>query len=144
MKKKIVLISCVSKKETEACKAKDMYLSPLFKMSWEYAKQFSPDKVFILSAKHHLLDPEQRIDPYNVTLYTFAAAERKAWAQRVLSGLEAAGLDLEHDEFVLLAGKKYYEYLLGEGGIRNFTLPLHGHGGIGCILKYLKEQTSKL
>ena len=77
MKKKIVLISCVSKKETEACKAKDMYLSPLFKMSWEYAKQFSPDKVFILSAKHHLLDPEQRIDPYNVTLYTFAAAERK-------------------------------------------------------------------
>ena len=144
MKKKIVLISCVSKKEVEACKAKDIYVSPLFKMSWEYAKQFSPDKVFILSAQHHLLDPEQRIDPYNVTLYTFAAAERKAWAQRVLSGLEAAGLDLEHDEFVLLAGKKYYEYLLGEGGIRNFTLPLHGHGGIGCILKYLKEQTSKL
>lgn len=144
MKKKIVLISCVSKKEAEACKAKDMYVSPLFKMSWEYAKQFSPDKVFILSAKHHLLDPEQRIDPYNVTLYKFAAAERKAWAQRVLSDLEAAGLSLEDDEFVLLAGKKYYEYLLGESGIRNFTLPLHGHGGIGCILKYLKEQTSKL
>ena len=99
---------------------------------------------FILSAKHHLLDPELRIDPYNVTLYKFTVAERKAWAQRVLSDLEAAGLDLEHDEFVLLAGKKYYEYLLGEGGIRNFTLPLHGHGGIGCILKYLKEQTSKL
>lgn len=144
MKKKIVLISCVSKKEAEACKAKDMYVSPLFKMSWEYAKQFSPDKVFILSAKHHLLDPEQRIDPYNVTLYKFAAAERKAWAQRVLSDLEAAGLSLEDDEFVLLAGKKYYEYLLGESGIRNFTLPLRGHGGIGCILKYLKEQTSKL
>ena len=144
MKKKIVLISCVSKKEAEACKAKDMYVSPLFKMSWEYAKQFSPDKVFILSAKHHLLDPEQRIDPYNVTLYKFAAAERKAWAQRVLSDLEAAGLSLEDDEFVLLAGKKYYECLLGESGIRNFTLPLHGHGGIGCILKYLKEQTSKL
>lgn len=144
MKKKIVLISCVSKKEAEACKAKDMYVSPLFKMSWEYAKQFSPDKVFILSAKHHLLDPDQRIDPYNVTLYKFAAAERKAWAQRVLSDLEAAGLSLEDDEFVLLAGKKYYEYLLGESGIRNFTLPLHGHGGIGCILKYLKEQTSKL
>ena len=100
MKKKIVLISCVSKKETEACKAKDMYVSPLFKMSWEYAKQFSPDKVFILSAEHHLLDPEQRIDPYNVTLYTFAAAERKAWAQRVLSDLEAAGLDLEHEEIL--------------------------------------------
>ena len=113
-------------------------------MSWEYAKQFSPDKVLFYLPSTICLTLSSESTPYNVTLYTFAAAERKAWAQRVLSDLEAAGLDLEHDEFVLLAGKKYYEYLLGEGGIRNFTLPLHGHGGIGCILKYLKEQTSKL
>ena len=68
MKKKIVLISCVSKKKSEACKAKDMYVSPLFKMSWEYAKQFSPDAVFILSDKYHLLDPEKQIAPYDEVL----------------------------------------------------------------------------
>ena len=145
MKKKIVLISCVSKKEAEACKAKDMYVSPLFKMSWEYAKQFSPDAVFILSDKYHLLDPEQQIDPYDVVLTK--SAQWKKWAGTVLHDLEEKlkekGIRLEQTEFIILAGKKYWKYLLGENGIRKCQLPLSGHGGIGCILHFLKEKTSK-
>lgn len=141
MKKKIVLISCVSKKKAEACKAKDMYVSPLFKMSWEYAKQFSPDEVFILSDKHHLLDPEQRIDPYDVTLTK--SAQWKEWARTVLHGIEERGISLEQAEFIILAGKKYWKYLLGKNGIRTCELPLSGRGGIGCILHFLKKKTSK-
>lgn len=144
MKRKIVLISCVARKEQKPCRAKEMYISPLFKKSWIYANQLNPDRIFILSAKYHLLDPEKQIDTYNETLYKFPAHKRKAWAQTVLQELRSAGIDPKHDEFILLAGEKYYEYLLGVNGIRNFTLPLKGRGGIGCILKYLNEQITQL
>ena len=48
---KVVLISCASKKLSHKTKAKDIYISPLFKMNLKFAKSFNPDKMFILSAK---------------------------------------------------------------------------------------------
>ena len=41
----IVLISCVSKKLDKPCKVKDLYVSALFKKSWEYANKINPDKI---------------------------------------------------------------------------------------------------
>lgn len=140
MSKQIVLISCVSQKQDTKCMAKDLYVSTLFKKSWAYANKLKPDSIYILSAKHHLLEPETSIEPYNLTLNNFCAAERKAWAQEVLKEMKEKGLDLENDHFIILAGKNYYQYLIGEDGIQKYTLPLHGKGGIGCILKYLTEQ----
>lgn len=131
-------------KSKNRAELKRCILALFFKKSWIYANQLNPDRIFILSDKHHLLDPEKAIDTYNETLYKFPAHKRKAWAQTVLQELRSAGIDPEHDEFILLAGEKYYEYLLGEDGIRNFTLPLKGRGGIGCILKYLNEQITQL
>ena len=62
---KIALISCVSKKQElsdgEKVKAKDLYISPLFKMAYDYAKKLDVDRVFILSAKHGLLSPDKEI-----------------------------------------------------------------------------------
>ena len=142
---KIILISCVASKQKTHCKAKDMYISPLFKKSWKYANQLQPDKIFIISAKHHLLDPEEKIAPYNETLYDFTSTQRKEWAKTVLKALESkVEGSLNEHEFIILAGKKYYEYLIGRNGIQNFSLPLEGHGGIGCILKFLNEQINKL
>lgn len=142
---KIILISCVASKQKTHCKAKDMYISPLFKKSWKYANQLNSDKIFIISAKHHLLDPEEKIAPYNETLYDFTSIQRKEWAKTVLKALESkVEGSLNEHEFIILAGKKYYEYLIGRNGIQNFSLPLEGHGGIGCILKFLNEQITKL
>lgn len=142
---KIILIACVASKQNKRCKAKDMYISPLFKKSWEYANQLQPDKIFIISAKHHLLNPEDEIEPYNETLYDFTSTQRKEWAKTVLKVLESkVEGSLNEHEFIILAGKKYYEYLIGRNGIQNFSLPLEGHGGIGCILKFLNEQITKL
>lgn len=62
---KIALISCVSKKQEladgEKVKAIDLYISPLFKMAYNYAQKLNVDKIFILSAKHGLLSPEKEI-----------------------------------------------------------------------------------
>jgi len=48
---RIVLISCVAKKEKTPKLAKDMYVSPLFKGAYQYANKIKADKIFILSAK---------------------------------------------------------------------------------------------
>ncbi len=53
--KQIVLISCVSKKLNAKSKAKDLYISPLFKKNLKYATSLNPDETFILSAKYGLV-----------------------------------------------------------------------------------------
>lgn len=142
MSKQIVLISCVSKKQSHKCMAKDLYISSLFKKLWAYANKLNPDAIYILSAEHYLLHPETPIESYEKTLNECNVAERKTWTEKVLKQMKEEGLDVENDKFIILAGKKYYQYLIdNKNGIKNYTLPLQGKGGIGCILKYLTEQT---
>lgn len=85
--KKIVLISCVSKKGNKKAKAKDLYMSSLFINSLAYAYSLNPDKIFILSALHHLLDLDQEIEPYNVTL-TRLPKERRRHVIKILNSTE--------------------------------------------------------
>ena len=66
--RKIVLISCVSKKLPYKAQAKQLYISPLFKKNLAYAQQLKPDAIFILSAKYGLVDLEQVIEPYDLAL----------------------------------------------------------------------------
>lgn len=143
--KRIALISCVSKKQDlvdgEKVPAKDLYISPLFKKAWAYAEKIiQPDAIFILSAEHHILPPETEVGPYNKTLNTMKAAERKEWAKVVKSQMADAGLDMEHDTFFILAGKTYYQYLLGENGIQNAELVYKDCKGIGYILNFLNSK----
>lgn len=56
--KKIVLIACSSKKRKEKALVKDIYISALFKYSYEYAQKLNPDNIFVLSAKYGLLETE--------------------------------------------------------------------------------------
>ncbi len=67
---KIALISCVSKKLTTKAKAKakELYISTLFKLSLKFAFKIKSDNIFILSAKYGLLELEDEISPYNQTL----------------------------------------------------------------------------
>ncbi len=67
---KIALISCVAKKQKNKSQAKDMYVSPLFRGAYRYAKSLGVDKIYILSAKYGLLEELDVVEPYNVTLNT--------------------------------------------------------------------------
>ena len=137
--KRIVLISCVSKKLTNRAKAKDLYMSPLFKYCLGYAQSLNPNDIFILSAKHGLLDLEKVIDPYEQTLNTMRSKEVKEWANGVLNQLNKVA-DLKKDEFMFLAGQRYRKYLVPH--IANFQIPLEGLG-IGKQLKSLKQKLAK-
>ena len=132
---KIVLISCVSKKLPNKSKAQDLYISPLFRYNLEYAKSLKPDKIFILSAKHGLLNLDEEIEPYNETLNEMNSNEVKEWANSVLNELSKV-CDIKKDEFIFFAGDKYRKYLISH--MNNYKIPLKGLG-IGKQLKYLKE-----
>lgn len=132
---RIVLISCVSQKRPQKSKAKDLYISTLFKYSIKYANLLKPDKIFILSAKYGLLNLEQEIEPYNKTLNNFSSKERKTWADNVISQLIEVS-DIDEDEFIFLACEKYRKYLLPY--LNNYKIPLE-HLKIGEQLNYLKN-----
>ena len=131
---KIALISCASKKADKKSRAKDLYNSPLFKLNLSYAAKIA-DKTFILSAKYGLLELEQEIEPYNLTLNNMKDEDIKEWASRVLEQLKQKA-NLESDEFIFLAGEKYRRHLVSN--LKNYKVPMQGLG-IGKQLKFLKD-----
>ena len=135
--KKIVLISCVSKKKDYPTEAENIYESALFKYSLGYAKSLKPDDIYILSAHHGLLELDKKIEPYEKTLNKMGVRERREWSERVLKQMISKGLDLEKDKFVILAGNSYREYLVQH--INNYEVPMEGLR-IGEQLSFLKKR----
>lgn len=135
--KKIVLISCVSKKKPCKAKAAELYVSPLFLGYLRYAKSQKPDDIFILSAKYGLLELDSEIEPYNLTLKDMSSAQVRAWADDVLEQLRKRA-DLRSDQFILLAGDRYRKYIVPH--LVSYEVPFQGMT-IGKQLQYLSAQT---
>ena len=136
--KTIVLVGCGAKKASFPCSAEAMYQGVLFKKALAYAKQMQPDKIYIISAKYHLLELGDDIEPYNETLNNKNASEIKRWSEIVLESLKEKGHELSNDKIIILAGQKYYKYL--SANIRNCLLPYSNYKGIGYILQFLNNQ----
>ncbi len=103
-----------------------------------YAKAQAPDRIFILSAEHGLLEMDDEIEPYEKTLNTMKKTERQQWAAKVLSQLRSK-TDLQSDEFIFLAGSRYRELLTPH--IRHFSVPMENLS-FGRQLAWLTEQMS--
>ena len=81
--KSLGLISCTKSKQSYSCKASEMYLpSDFFRKAYSYATE-NYDFVAVLSAKYGLLFPDDKIEPYNLTLNNMNASRRKEWARKV-------------------------------------------------------------
>jgi hypothetical protein len=151
--KKNVLISCGSKKLNKRAKAKDMYQSPLFKHSLEYAIKLNPDKIFILSAHYGLLELETEIEPYDVTISNISKANREkkpqlkvltktektVWGKQIIESLSKFS-NLEKDLFIVLAGLEYVKPIVSY--LPHLEQPLKGVGLFDRIshLKNLKNE----
>ena len=133
--KRIVLISCVKTKLDHPAKAEDLYISDLFVKNLAFARKIKPYHIFILSAKYGLLKLKDRIAPYEKTLNQMPVQERRTWASRVISELRKYA-DLKQDEFIILAGEKYREFLLPY--MCNYKIPFEGLS-FGNQLKALKK-----
>jgi len=134
--RRIFLLSCAKTKKPFRTRAADLYDSALFRKMLQYAERHSPDAVFILSARHRLLRPDDVIDPYEQTLASMPVAEVKAWAERVWDQLRRL-TDLERDHFTILASEKYRRYLLPH--LRHYSIPMAGLT-IGRQLQFLNKE----
>lgn len=133
----IVLISCVSKKRNCKSKARDLYQSPLFKKEYEFAKARRPDKIYILSAKYGIISEDEEIEPYDITLNEMKKNEISTWADMVVSKLQTLA-NLNEDEFTILAGEKYREFIIPH--LKKYNIPMRGMK-IGQQLQFLTRHT---
>ena len=109
---KIVLLSCTKSKLDKPSPAKDLYsASPMFKKTFQYGKSLDPDKMFILSAKHHLVPLTKVLAPYDKTLKEMPKKEKEKWAEETVKQMKSQGLDLDKDKFVFLTGNEYMKPL---------------------------------
>ncbi|HXP90003.1 MAG TPA: hypothetical protein VN931_03630 [Fibrobacteria bacterium] len=149
MSKTIVLIACSSTKLTTKAKAQNIYTGTAFKLSLVYAKRINPDAIYIISALHHLLELDNEISPYNVTLSNISRSKRNEKPDLIVLSLNEKMLwgkitieqiskiaDLENDKFIILAGKEYVKPI--SKYINNMIEPLSGLSQ-GHRLAKLKE-----
>ena len=132
----IAFISCVKEKRIGKYKAKDLYTSDFFRKSFGYCSS-KYDKVFILSAKYGLLELEEEIENYEMTLNDFSKIEKIEWSVMVCNQMENK-ID-DSDDLFFYVGNNYREHLLPMLS-NNCFVPLEGKG-IGEQLQYFKNNT---
>lgn len=109
-----------------------MYISPLFKYMYIYAKRRCKE-VYILSAKYGLLPENAIISPYNKTLNNMPESKKKEWADKVMIQIKKK-YDINNTVFLFLGGANYIKYL----NLPYIKEPLKGLS-MGYRLQYLKH-----
>jgi len=122
-----ILLGCVKLKVSHKAPAKDLYRSPLWASRRAYAEA-SGRPWMILSAMHGLVDPEERLAPYDLALTDLDAHERRSWGERVAYALEQRFGDLTGTVFEIHSGDAYRRAIepgvLARGG--RIEAPLRG------------------
>jgi len=100
------------------------------------------DKWYILSAKHGLLNPNDEVNPYNLTLNKIGVDRRKEWANSIF--IDLMKIVEPNSTFIFLAGERYREFLipqLEKAGYKT-EVPMKGLS-IGMQLSWLNSQIYK-
>ena len=138
----IVLIGCVKTKRAVRSAARDLYNSPLWQCRRAYAESLGVPW-YILSALYGLLEPDRRIDPYELALTDLRAKDRQTWSARVLADLKHR-VPLMRDKLIEIhAGATYIAHGL-EDGLRDegaaVHRPLARIAGIGRQQAWYRER----
>jgi hypothetical protein len=135
----VALVACAKLKIEDRVPAQDLYSSPLFKMSRRYAEK-NAHRWFILSAEHGLLDPTTMTRPYDATLNSMRAMDRRTWVKGVIAQMKAA--DVSGRRLLILAGQVYRSGLMQFLWTRfdEIAIPMEGLK-IGEQLSWLSERT---
>jgi hypothetical protein len=141
---KVVLLSCTKSKTKHAAPAQELYsASPMFQKTLEYGKSLKPDKMYILSAKHHLVPLTKKLEPYDKTLKEMPKAEKEQWGEETIKQMRSSGINPEKDTFVFLTGSEYMKPLAKYIPDGNMEKPMEGKR-FGERLKWLNSQVQKL
>ena len=137
---KVAVINCGSAKQNKPCKAKDLYIGSLFVASRQFCES-NYDNWCILSAKYHVVMPNEIIAPYDMFLTNFSKKEKQEWskitAEQLLSKFPK---DAKFDFYV---SQSYIQdtlpYLDKENRIYNTFL---NDLGMGYKIQWFKNHTN--
>jgi len=134
---RVALISCCKNKNNEETLTRKVYCSDLFLKTLTFCeKRYS--QIYVLSAKFGLLELDQEISNYDLTLNSMTKKEREDWAKMVFNQIDKIKKGVVFDFY---CGKNYYENLikLFEENSIEYSLPF-GSRGIGERLRDLKYE----
>jgi len=141
---KIVLLSCTKSKLSKPSPAQELYsASPMFQKTLEYGKALKPDKMYILSAKHHLVPLQKELAPYDKTLKEMPKDEKEKWGEETVKQMRSAGINPEKDQFIFLTGSEYMKPLSKYIPEDHIEKPMEGKR-FGERLKWLNSQVNKI
>lgn len=141
---KVVLLSCTKSKTKHAAPAQELYsASPMFQKTLEYGKSLKPDKMFILSAKHHLVPLTKKLEPYDKTLKEMPKNEKEKWGEETVKQMKSHGINVDKDNFIFLTGSEYMKPLTKYIPEANIEKPMEGRR-MGERLQWLNSQIKKL
>ena len=141
---KVVLLSCTKSKTKHAAPAQELYsASPMFQKTLEYGKSLKPDKMFILSAKHHLVPLTKKLEPYDKTLKEMPKDEKEKWGEETVKQMKYHGINVDKDNFIFLTGSEYMKPLTKYIPEANIEKPMEGRR-MGERLQWLNSQIKKL
>lgn len=141
---RIVFLSCTKSKFDKRSEAQELYsASPMFRKTLEYGKSLKPNKIYILSAKHHLTPLTKMLEPYDLTLKEMSKAEKDTWGEVTIGQIKANGINPETDTFIFLAGTEYIKPLTKYIPESNIEEPMKGKR-FGERLQWLNNQIKKI
>jgi len=138
----IGLLSCTSKKRSIPSPPAELYMESTFFQKARAFAEKEHDDWYILSAKHHLLQPDgPAIDPYDETLSGARVGRKREWAQTVFEQMKEQGLAAPDNRLIFHAGADYYDELIPllEGTDCTIEIPTEGLR-IGEKLAWYKER----
>jgi hypothetical protein len=148
----VVLVACSDAKSTRAGKhaAVDLYVSPLFRKSLDYARTLVGDRdIRILSALHGAVRLDARLAAYDWTLHQMSLREREQWGTHVVARL-VGDFGRGPVEATVLAGVLYiealHEGLFWSQADWKLLLPFGGKRGVrlsvGKRLRWLNQHNN--
>lgn len=137
---KIAFIACSKTKKGYPTEARKLYQGALFKKALAYTEQHF-DQVYILSALYGVVELTQVIKPYERTLDTMPAQERKEWAVKVKTQLKEKGL--LKNELWFFTGRKYHEHFEGNKPLEGLSCGRFGRQ-LQWFNQKLKQQKNNL
>ncbi|WP_425538051.1 DUF6884 domain-containing protein [Myxococcus stipitatus] len=138
---RLALLSCSKSKRTRASRAHTLYTGPFFRAAFDVAAAFA-DELVILSARHHIVEPHQVLEPYDYSFADMRKPERVAWRTRCTTLLRHR-FHSHAVECLFLGGEDYQLdwHLLPRWTIRS---PIDRVVGVGNRIAALRDCVVKL
>lgn len=139
----VAFVACCKTKLDHPAPAKNLYQSPLFTLTRKYVEREIRKSCFhgwfILSALHGVVEPDQVLEPYDVSLAAMSKKDREEWSVTVLKQIHRIWKRPEWNRFTVFAGmfycKPFYSF-------NQCKYPLSNYG-IGERLAFFKQSLGK-